>query len=201
MPLDPRAKELLDFWFGPLDADGLADAEHQARWFAADPAFDEELRRRFGDLHEEARAGRLDRWAETPRGRLALVLLLDQLSRNLHRGTADAFAADTHALELARGALARGEDQELALHERAFLYLPFEHAEDPAAQAVSVERFRALAAEAPPHARAQFETFLDYAIRHRDVIERFGRFPHRNAILGRPTTEAEREHLEREGGF
>lgn len=199
--LDPRAEELLAFWFGPLDADGIADATHQARWFGGDPAFDEELRERFGALHDEARAGRLDRWAETPRGRLALVLLLDQLSRNLHRGTADAFACDAHALELARGALARGEDEELALSERAFLYLPFEHAEDPAAQAVAVERFRALAAAAPPHAREQFENYVQYAIRHRDVIERFGRFPHRNAILGRPTTEAEREHLEREGGF
>jgi uncharacterized protein (DUF924 family) len=199
--MDERAEALLAFWLGPLDAEGIATPAHQERWFAADPDFDAELRRRFGPLHEEARAGRLDRWAEKPRGRLALLILLDQLSRNLHRGRADAFAGDAHALALARGALDRGEDLDLALCERVFLYLPFEHAEDPQAQEVSVERFGALAAAAPAHARPLFESFLDYAVRHRDVIARFGRFPHRNALLGRTSTPEELAHLEREGGF
>jgi len=196
-----RAEELLGFWLGPLDAEGLAAPAQPERWFSRDPDFDAELRRRFGALHEAARAGRLDRWAETPRGRLALVILLDQLSRNLHRGRADAFAADAHALALARGALTRGEDLELAPCERIFLYLPFEHAEHPDAQEVSVERFRALAAAAPARARPLFESFLDYAVRHRDVIARFGRFPHRNAALGRASTPEERAYLEQGGGF
>jgi uncharacterized protein (DUF924 family) len=199
--MDERAEELLAFWFGPLDGEGLAPPERQARWFAADPAFDAELRRRFGALHEEARAGRLDRWAETPRGRLALVTLLDQVSRNLHRGGADAFASDAAALALARGALARGEDRELALCERVFLYLPFQHAEEPAAQETSVGRFRALARAAPARARPLFEEFLDHAVRHRDVIARFGRFPHRSPALGRTATPQELAYLEREGGF
>jgi uncharacterized protein (DUF924 family) len=199
--MDERGEALLAFWLGPLDADGLATPEHQARWFAVDPAFDDALRRRFGALHEEARAGRLDRWAETPRGRLALVILLDQLSRNLHRGRADAFSADAHALALTRGAVARGEDRDLALCERVFLYLPLEHAEDLAAQELSVERFRALAAEAPERARALFDEFLDYAVRHRDVIARFGRFPHRNPALARASTPEELAFVEREGGF
>jgi uncharacterized protein (DUF924 family) len=199
--MDARAEELLAFWFGPLDADGLAGEAAVARWFEGGPAFDEELRRRFGALHAEARAGLLDGWAETTRGRLALVLLLDQLSRNLHRGSAEAYAGDAHALALAREALERGEDRALALCERVFLLLPFEHAEDLAAQETSVAGFRALAEQAPPRARELFASFLDYAVRHRDVIARFGRFPHRNAALGRATTDAERAHLAEEGGF
>jgi uncharacterized protein (DUF924 family) len=199
--MDERAEELLAFWLGPLDDEGMAAPACQERWFANDPGFDAELRRRFGALHEEARVGGLDRWAETPRGRLALVILLDQLSRNLHRGRAEAFAGDVHALALARGALARGEDLDLGPCERAFLYLPFEHAEDREAQEISVERFRTLAAAAPARARALFESYLDYAIRHRDVIARFGRFPHRNRVLGRTSTPEELAWVAREGGF
>lgn len=199
--MDPRAEELLAYWFGPLDAEGLPGEAAASRWFAGGPAFDEELRRRFGALHGEACAGRLDRWAETPRGRLALVLLLDQLARNLHRGSAGAFAGDARALALAREALERGEDRRLGPCERVFLLLPFEHAEDLAAQDVAVAGFRALAAEVPPRGRELFASFLDYAVRHRDVIERFGRFPHRNEALGRVPTDAERAHLAREGGF
>lgn len=199
--MDTRAEELLAFWLGPLDGDGLAAPAFEARWFAKDAAFDGELRRRFGALHEEACSGRLEDWAGSPRGRLALVLLLDQLSRNLHRGRAEAFAGDARALAHARAALARGEDLALALCERVFLYLPFEHAEEREAQELAVERFRLLAAAAPERARARFASFLDYAIRHRNVIERFGRFPHRNPALGRTSTPEERAWVEREGGF
>lgn len=199
--MDARAEDLLAYWFGPLDADGLAGQAVTSRWFAGGPAFDAELGRRFGDLHREARAGRLDRWAATPRGRLALVVLLDQLSRNLHRGSAEAFAGDARALALAREALAQGEDRRLRLSERVFLLLPFEHAEDLAAQEVAVAGFRALAAEAPPRGQELFTGFLDYAVRHHAVIERFGRFPHRNQALGRATSEAEAAYLAREGGF
>jgi uncharacterized protein (DUF924 family) len=193
--MDPRSQALLDFWFGPLDGEGLAAPECAARWFGGGTAFDRELAEHFGADHADARAGRLDPWAEHPRGRLALVLHLDQLSRNLHRGRADAFACDSRALVLARGALARGEDSDLAPIERVFLYLPFEHSESLADQDVSVARFRALAEGCPPRAREQFASFLDYAIRHRDVIARFGRFPHRNAVLGRPSTVEEEAFL------
>lgn len=197
--MDPRAQALLDFWFGALDGDGLADPERAARWFEGGPAFDRELAERFGADHAEARAGRLDRWADLPRGRLALVLHLDQLSRNLYRGSADAFGADAHALALARGGLARGEDAGLAPIERVFLYLPFEHSEALADQELSVACFRALAEGAPPSARESFASYLDHAVRHRDVIARFDRFPHRNAALARVATPEELAFLATRG--
>lgn len=190
-----RAEELLAVWFGPLDADGLPAPARVRRWFAVDPGFDESLRRVFAPDLAAARRGELDGWQATPRGRLALVLLLDQLGRNLHRGTPEAFAGDARALALARAALAAGDADRLLPIEQVFLLLPFEHAEDPDAQATSVAGFERLLAAAPARGRPLFEEFLDYARRHRDVIARFGRFPHRNAALGRATTPEEAAFL------
>lgn len=173
--------EILDFWRG-------AGPE---RWFANDPAFDAEIRHRFGTVHEEAARGLLDSWAATPDGALALIIILDQFSRNLYRNDPRAFAQDEAALRLAEMAIAEHFDRRFPLPERAFFYMPFMHAEDLAAQ----ERCIALAKAAGDENTAR------YARMHRDVIAQFGRFPHRNAALGRSSTEAERRYLESHEGW
>ncbi|MEI7035547.1 DUF924 family protein [Fulvimonas yonginensis] len=186
------AREVLDFWF--------AD-ENAVRWFRPDEAFDRTVRERFGGTLEAAARGELDDWAATPRGRLALLIVLDQFSRNIYRGDARAFAQDPKAQAVALAGLERRDDEALAPLERLFAYLPLEHAEDLALQWRSVTLFRALALQAPPADRAQYEGYLDYARRHCEVIARFGRFPHRNAVLDRPSTPDERDYLAQGGGF
>jgi uncharacterized protein (DUF924 family) len=156
---------------------------------------DAEVRARFADLPEAAARGALDAWAETPRAALARVIALDQLPRNLHRGRPEAFALDAAALAAVRDARARGFEARLAPLEAAFLLVPYEHAEDLAAQEEGVRGFEALLARTPPPWRGPVESFLDFARAHRDVVARFGRFPHRNAILGRASTPAERDFL------
>jgi uncharacterized protein (DUF924 family) len=172
--------ELLAFWFAP--------GEHD-RWFTPDPAVDAEIARRFAPLIADAASGRLAHWIDEPRGALALCLLLDQFPRNVWRGTPRAFACDEQARRVAEEALARGHDQALAPEERLFLYLPFEHSESPADQ----ERCVVLMG------RLGNAEWLDYAVRHRDIIARFGRFPHRNAILGRASTAEELAFLQQPG--
>lgn len=187
--------DVLEFWFG-----APGSAEHGSLrkcWFEKDPAFDAEIRRRFLALVDEAAAGRLDDWADRPEGLLALIVLLDQFPRNLFRDAPRAFATDAQALALAQQALTQGVDAQLMPVARAFIYLPFEHSEDLAMQDRAVALFSALA----QHGEA-FASYLDYAERHRDVIRRFGRFPHRNAILGRASTPEEIAFLARPGaGF
>jgi uncharacterized protein (DUF924 family) len=188
-----QPQDVLEFWFDPA---------HAANWFAKDPAFDEEIRRRFAAAVEDAAHGRLDAWADTPAGRLALLILLDQFPRNLHRGEARAWAADVKAQRVALSGLDEGFDQALPPLQRVFAYLPLEHAEDMGLQQRSVALFEALHAQAPAAERARFAEFVGYARRHREVIARFGRFPHRNAVLGRDSTAAEREYLAQPGaGF
>jgi len=169
-------EEVLDFWFRE---------EHRRLWFAQDASFDAEIRRRFEALLQQALEGELDGWAATPRGRLALVLVLDQFPRNLYRHTARAFAGDERARRLVLEGLEAGHDQSMSEDERGFFYLPLEHAEDRDLQALSVKLFEALG-----HAN-----YLDYARRHHAIVERFGRFPHRNEALGRPSTAEEVEFL------
>lgn len=179
-----RARALLDFWFGPAgSAGGKRDI-----WFEPDPHFDAALRERFLDDQQRAAAGEYDDWLAAPETALALVLLLDQLPRNIYRGTPAAYASDAQARRAARAALARGHDRRLAPVERLFLYLPFEHSEDLADQALSVRLLAALRGLDPDTGR--------YAERHREIIARFGRFPHRNAILGRASTPEEEAFLE-----
>ncbi len=172
-PVQPAARDVLDFWFGDAD-------EPRQEWFRKDPAFDDSIRSRFGALIESALAGTLDGWAASPDGALARLLVLDQFTRNVFRGTARAFAGDAQALAGARAMVAHGDDLHLPPLRRVFAYLPFEHSEDPAMQRESVRLFEALAAQRPALAG-----YVDYAHRHAEVIERFGRFPHRNAALGR----------------
>ena len=183
MTLTPFIPAVLDFWFGPKP--GAARAE----WFRKDPAFDEEIRRRFGELHAAAARRDLEAWRLSPEPLLALVIVLDQFSRNLYRGDARAFAQDAHALECAKQAVARKDDLGLLPVQRQFLYLPYEHSESLADQEACVELMRSL------DAFEQTRGVSDWAVRHRDVIQRFGRFPHRNAALGRPSTPEETEFL------
>ena len=183
MTPDPTALEsLLSFWFGPLDAAGLADAAHQRRWFMKDAAFDETLRRDFGDLHAQVAALPEGQLPESPRARLACVITLDQLSRNLFRDTPGMFAHDAKALAWARRAVDASDDTRVAAAERPFFYLPFMHSESLADQ----ERCVALYAALPAPGNT-----LDYARRHHAIVARFGRFPHRNAVLGRAPTPEE----------
>jgi uncharacterized protein (DUF924 family) len=187
------AQEVLDFWFG---APGSLEAGKPRReWFVKQDAFDALVRARFGATIEQALAGGLREWDdEGPRGTLARILVLDQFTRNAHRDTPTAFAGDALALAAARRLVDNGADRQLAPLQRAFVYLPFEHAEDAYMQERAVELFGVLAAEHPG-----FEEMLDYAHRHRGVIARFGRFPHRNAILGRASTPEETEFLRQPG--
>jgi len=186
-------QDVLDFWFG---APGSADAGQVRRaWFVKDEAFDALIRERFGATIDAAVAGGLREWDDGgPPGVLARLLVLDQFTRNAWRGTPRAFAGDALALAAAQRLVRAGADRALPPQQRAFVYMPFEHAEDAAMQARAVELFGALAAAHPG-----FDEMLDYAHRHRAVIARFGRFPHRNAILGRASTPQELAFLAQPG--
>jgi uncharacterized protein (DUF924 family) len=177
-PVTPE--EVLDFWFG-------VDPK---KWYAKDAAFDAAIRERFLATYEAAASGRLADWEATPESALALVIVLDQFSRNMFRGSARTFAADALALAVAKRAVERGFDQELELPKRNFFYLPFTHSESPADQERCVELSRE---------RSDADT-LKWAEIHAEIIRRFGRFPHRNALLGRSTTPAEQAFLDA-GGF
>lgn len=197
------AQEVRTFWLGdegPWTAETLAAAV--GRWFSRDSTLDDRIRARFGAAVEDARAGRLDAWRHTPRGWLALLILLDQFPRNIHRGTPAAFASDAKAQTVALDGIAREYDRQLDPVERVFAYLPLEHAEDIALQDRSVQAFSQLRAEAPPELADTFAVFHEYAVQHRDVIAQFGRFPHRNDVLDRASSEAEQHYLAQPGaGF
>ena len=175
------AREVVEFW---RDA-GMA------AWFNGGEAFDRECESRFLDAHHAAARGECEHWLETAEGALALMVLLDQIPRNVFRGSGHAFASDGLALHYARRALAAGHDAAVDPDLRAFFYLPFEHSEDPADQQRSVDLFRPLGNQ----------VYTDYAIAHQDVIARFGRFPHRNRALGRVSTPEEQAWLDAGGGF
>ncbi|WP_179401769.1 DUF924 family protein [Burkholderia guangdongensis] len=187
--LDPHARDVLDFWFGVPDSDGFG--KPRSPWFNGGAKLDGQLRERFGALHDAACGGACDRWAATPLGALALIVVLDQFSRNIHRGTPRAFAADAKALAHARDVVAAGWDARLpSVYHRAFVYLPFEHDESRDSQREAVRLFALL-----KDLDAGCDGYHDYALRHAAVIERFGRFPHRNAILGRASTDEEAAFL------
>lgn len=190
-PVGPR--DVLDFWFDPA---------HAAHWFAADAQFDQQIRQRFGAAAVAAVQGQFDDWADVAESWLALLILLDQFPRNLHRGDARSWSADVKAQRFALSGLADGFDKSLPPLQRVFAYLPLEHAEDTGLQQRSVALFEVLHAQAPPEQRERYAMFLDYARRHHDVIARFGRFPHRNAVLGRSSTPDEVSYLAQPGaGF
>jgi uncharacterized protein (DUF924 family) len=175
---EPTADDVLEFWFVPGETS-------RREWFLKDAAFDARIRDGFGPLIAEALAGGLGEWSATARGALARVIVLDQFTRNAFRETPQAFAGDERARATASDAIARGYDRALAPVERWFLYIPFEHSESLADQERSLALFRALATE------TGLSDPLDWAERHAKVIRLFGRFPHRNAILGRTSTPEE----------
>jgi uncharacterized protein (DUF924 family) len=191
--------ELLDFWFGDDPDDAAVATAKSELWWGHRADLDEQLQARFGAAASAAASGVLDHFVGSPQGRLALILLLDQLPRAVHRGTPDAFAQDEKARAVAAQGLQSGADRLLRPIQRVFFYLPFEHSEDPDDQDLSVRLFRELAASVPQEQREVFAQFVDYAVRHRDVIARYGRFPHRNLILGRVPTAEEIEFLEQPG--
>lgn len=182
-----NAQDVIDFWFGAGD-------QPRAEWFRKDPAFDAAVRARFGALVERALQGGIDDWALSPQPALARIVVLDQFTRNVFRDTPAAFAGDALALAAAQSLVASAQDRDLAPLQRWFVYLPFEHAEDRAAQQESMRLFGQLAAE-----HAAMADALEWARRHQVVIERFGRFPHRNAILGRVSTAEESAFLREPG--
>lgn len=194
-----RSDMIHEFWFGALDDRGQVALEYSRRWFAADPAFDREVRIHFESDVRAAAAGRRVRWQEEPRGALALVLLFDQFPRNIYRGTPRALLFDGHARQCMRQAIARGWDGRLWPVERAFLYMPLQHSEAIAAQDEAVERFTRLAEETDSGERALLDDFLRHAREHREIIRTFGRFPQRNAMLERESTAAERAFLNKGG--
>ncbi|RQR51751.1 DUF924 domain-containing protein [Burkholderia sp. Bp9125] len=190
--LDPRARDVLEFWFG---APGSAEfGQARKMWFNGGAALDAQLRERYGALLDTACDGGCDHWARSAQGALALIVVLDQFSRNIHRGTPRAFAGDPKALALARDLVASGGDALLPSgHHRAFAYLPFEHDESPDSQREAVRLCEGIRME------AGCAGYHDFALRHAAVIERFGRFPHRNAILGRRSTDDEAAFLREPG--
>lgn len=190
---------IVDFWFGTAAGDRATAEAQQKLWWSKNAVIDADIRERFGQLLAAAASGAFDHWAVAPRGRLALILLFDQFPRNIHRDTPQAFAHDAKALQLALDGIAAGADRALRAIERVFFYLPLEHAESPEMQERSVALFTALAAGVPEADRKTFAGYVDYAVRHRDVVHRFGRFPHRNHILGRASTAEETAFLQLPG--
>lgn len=188
-------ERVLDFWFGADFAD--RPLQKQRNWFEKNPDFDAAVILQFKDLLEGGAAQAWD--LARPAASLAFVLLHDQFPRHVYRGTGRSFSYDARALEAARKGVAAGSDRKLHWIERTFYYLPFEHSESLGDQARSVELFRGLAGETPPEFRAFTRDALDYAERHRAIVERFGRFPHRNALLDRTTTAEEGEFLKQPG--
>ncbi|GAA0203526.1 DUF924 family protein [Kangiella japonica] len=184
MSYEELTAEVINFWFGAPDSAELG--ADRAIWFDSNPAFDEEIRQRFGQANQLAGEDKLDAMMDSQQGSLALIILLDQFSRNIYRGKAEAFANDAKAVEVAQNVLDKGFDQGLLTVQRKFLYLPFEHAEDLALQDQSVELFVKLGDS----------NSISHALCHRDQIIRFGRFPGRNDALGRKSTLAEQSFLE-----
>ena len=200
----PSALDILLFWFGPRPYTAARVQQHSRIWFGEPdapeliPQTDELIRERYGELTLAAARGALSAWESSPRRRLALIVLLDQFSRNIYRGSARAYAQDLQALSLTVSGMQLGADATLDPVERLFFYMPLMHAESLDVQEESVAAFRRLVEEAPAELRRTFESNLQYAIQHRGIIARFGRFPLRNRVLGRESTPDEVEWLANE---
>ena len=198
MPAD--FEPLLHFWFGPLK-NGLASTEQRKIWFNPDKKFDAHCTDEYLPFLKLAEAGNLDHWLDSARGQLAFILLTDQLPRNIFRGTREAFAYDPLALATARKGIAAGSDRQLELDEQSFFYMPFEHSENISDQHMAVGLFTYLRDSSPKNARDISGNALRFAQQHRDIILKFGRFPHRNTVLGRESTAQELDHIDAGDGF
>ena len=190
-----RIEDILHFWFGAFPTPYTADASKTDMWFKNGAAYDSEIFINFGIDYERAINGELDHWVDSYRGRLALIILLDQFSRHIHRGTAQAFLQDEKAQALCIDGLGAGDDARCHAVERSFFYLPLEHAEDIKKQELSVRAFTQLVQDVPEQYRKPFESSLSFARSHHYVIEKFGRFPELNEILGRESTAEEAEFI------
>lgn len=191
-----------EYWFGALEDAAVTARERARLWWSKNPESDDEIRRRFESWVIKAGSGELDNWASNPQDRLALILLTDQFPRSIYRDLAKAFAFDSKALSLALTGIDAGFDAALRPLEKVFFYLPLEHSESPADQKRSVSLFQKLVDDASPDQKPTFAEYLDFAARHRDIISRFGRFPHRNKALGRISTSEELSFLQQPGsGF
>lgn len=194
MPQQSSFNDIHQFWFG--EHDGLTPPADKAdMWFGNGRAYDDTIRARFGALPDFAAAGSFDSWRDEPRSSLALILVLDQFPRHVHRNSARAFAYDAKAREVCLSGIATGHDVALTPLERSFYYMPLEHAEDRALQERSVALFQSLRDTAGEDVREAYENTLHYAVAHRDIVVRFGRFPHRNELLDRETTAEEADFL------
>ena len=196
----PDWPDVLDFWFGSLNDTGQADDVQRSLWFQTNAQFDAECRT-FEPLLDKALTGNLEAWRNSPKSTLAYIVLCDQLPRNIFRGTAAAFKWDPLALAAARSGVAAGQDRTLALDERAFFYMPFEHSERMIDQYLAVGLFATLRDEAPGELRSIYGNMLRFAQQHRDIILRFGRYPHRNAVLGRESSSEELAYIASSDGF
>ncbi len=186
-----KSTEILAFWFGAPDSSTYG--QERKAWFIKNPTFDQEISDRFLPTYQQAAAGALDAWQDFPLSCLALLIVLDQFPRNLFRRDPRAFATDEKAVAIAQSAISQGFDQQLLPVQRWFMYLPFEHSENLEDQNQAVALFEQLRSD------PQSQSPIEYAYRHRDVIQRFGRFPHRNATLGRASTPEELEFLQQPG--
>ncbi len=192
---DVRIDAILSFWFREAELSAPQVDRRMDTWFGEDPVFDHEIERDFGNEVVLASEGQLDHWARTTRGRLALILLIDQFRRNMYRGTAKAFLLDKVALKLCVEGAMEKKDDGLSPIEKVFWYMPLQHSESRKVQAKSVALFQRLAQAVTPTYRETFETIAQFAELHADIVETFGRFPHRNALLGRENTPEEAEYL------
>ena len=186
-----RIEKILEFWFGTFPNAWAGDESRVDMWFGNGAAYDAQIFSTFGTDYFRAIDGELDSWSDSPRGRLALIILLDQFSRHIHRGTADSFAQDEKAQQLCIDGISSGDDQKLHPVERSFFYMPLQHAEDIERQKLGLEAFEQLMQDVPETYRKPFEASLEWARKHHYVIERFGRFPELNDILGRESSAEE----------
>jgi uncharacterized protein (DUF924 family) len=193
-----RSEEILKFWFGEVDESVFPTANRTHIWFSNDSSIDEEIRSKFFPDLEKAVLGEYAEWENDSRPSLALILLLDQFSRHIYRGTPLAYAQDHRALDLCLHGIEKQFDHLISLIERAFYYFPLMHSENVEIQATSIRAYKILLDLSFPEAKGIFENFLEHALKHFDVIKRFGRFPERNKILGRKSTKEEMAYLEKE---
>ncbi len=192
---NPDIQNVLEFWFCNRELDSPQLDSRMDRWFGADDELDEKIRQEFGELIDQATAGQLDHWTQTPRGRLALIIILDQFRRNVYRGSAEAYAQDKLALKIAIEGTMASDHKQLDSVEQMFFFMPMQHSESLKIQEKSVGIFNALAETVPGTLHETFLAAAQFAELHRDIVAEFGRFPHRNAVLGRPNSSTEAAYL------
>lgn len=190
--------DVLNLWFGSMEQ-GVSSSEYRKRWYTGGAAFDELLREQFLAEVESALAGELVEWEQSAEGVLALIILLDQLPRNLFRGDKRAFSGDNRAIQLAKQLCKSDDDRQLQYDQRVFVYMPYMHSESLEDQQECIELFKQLKQDAPKTQQDFYQSSVDYAVKHMEIVKRFGRFPHRNQVLERKTTSEEQQWLDSGG--